>query len=279
MVLSRGGEGSPDSKRAWRPWVVENPDGTLRMWYCGHDGTTSRILEAGRDEGGEWRFDRVALDVGAAGDTDTYGVEAPCVVRTPGGYLMAYAGFDGEVSRIHAATSSDGHGWRAHGPVLQRGAGDERGAGDPCLLVTGDRWWLFYTGENGDGTSRRTTILAAISDSGSSWDRIGPVLEPEAGEDAVTCPCVLDDAGRLTMFYGSSDQQGGRIALATSRDGVSWDRRGTVIEPSDSGADAAAVHTPCAVRHGDGSLSLYYAGLADGDTELAYEICVAAFRP
>ncbi len=60
---------------------------------------------------------------------------------------------------------------------------------------------------------------------------------------------------------------------------MSWDRRGTVIEPSDFGADAVAAHTPCAVRHGDGSLSLYYAGLADGDTELAYEICVALLRP
>jgi hypothetical protein len=45
----------------------------------------------------------VAIDAGFAGDTDDYGVESPCVVKTPGGYLMAYAGFDGDVTRLHMA--------------------------------------------------------------------------------------------------------------------------------------------------------------------------------
>jgi hypothetical protein len=31
--------GDPDSLRAMRPWVLEEADGTLRMWYSGHDGT------------------------------------------------------------------------------------------------------------------------------------------------------------------------------------------------------------------------------------------------
>ena len=49
-----GVSGEADSVRALRPWVLEEDDGTLRMWYSGNDGTTWRILEAiqpGGDEG------------------------------------------------------------------------------------------------------------------------------------------------------------------------------------------------------------------------------------
>ena len=75
----------PDSDRAWRPWVVEADEGTFRMWYSGHDGTTWRIMEALQKPGGAWERQGVAVDVGLAGETDDYGVQAPCVVRTRGG--------------------------------------------------------------------------------------------------------------------------------------------------------------------------------------------------
>jgi hypothetical protein len=35
--------GELDSLCAWPPWVLEEADGTLRMWYTASDGTTSRI--------------------------------------------------------------------------------------------------------------------------------------------------------------------------------------------------------------------------------------------
>jgi hypothetical protein len=84
--------GEPDSVRAWRPWVLEDEDATLRMWYTGSDGTTSRILTAKRPPGGGWERLGVAIDAGSAGDSDSYGAESPCVVKTPGGYLMVYGG-------------------------------------------------------------------------------------------------------------------------------------------------------------------------------------------
>jgi hypothetical protein len=45
-TLSPGSPREPDSLRAFRPWVLEDESGALRMWYSGHDGTTWRILEA-----------------------------------------------------------------------------------------------------------------------------------------------------------------------------------------------------------------------------------------
>jgi len=261
-----------------RPWVLETDEGALRMWYSGHDGTTGRILTAVQRPGEQWERLGVAVEAGLAGDSDRYGVESPCVVPTPGGYLMAYAGFDGEATRLHMATSADGQAWTPQGTIMQRGPQDALGASHPCLVSTEAGWWLFYSGYDGSQDSRRAVVLAAVSPSGASWDRVGTVLEPAEGELATSHPCVLVIARTFYMFYGSDD--GGRvsIAMATSADGVSWDRHGTALEGTGDGPEARGVHTPCAVRCRDGSLRMWYAGLAAADTDLAYQICSARFN-
>jgi len=185
------------------------------MWYSGNDGTTWRILEAIQPGGGTWERVGVALDAGFAGDSDNYGVESPCVVKTPGGYLMVYAGFDGDVARLHMAMSIDGRQWIPEGTIMQRGREDAAGASDPCVVMTGERWWLFFSGYDGSQDNRRAAILAAISQSGASWDRVGTVLTPDEGELAVSHPCVLDISGTFRMFYASDDGRRVEIALAT----------------------------------------------------------------
>lgn len=266
-----------DHLRAWRPWVLEEADGTLRMWYAGSDGTTSRILAAERLPGGAWERQGTAVDAGSAGDTDSYGAESPCVVKTPGGYLMVYGGFDGEVSRLHMATSRGARLWEAQGTIMQRGPEDAGGANHPCLLLTGERWWLFYTAFPEERDDQRSQVVAAVSQNGASWDRVGPVMEPEQGEIAVSHPCAIEVARTIELFYVSSIGGSTRIALATSSDGVAWDRRGTVFGPAGDGPDGAGVHTPCVVRLRDGTVRMWYAGLPVGDDELGYRICSARF--
>jgi len=217
--------GEPDSLRAWRPWVLEEADGTLRMWYTASDGTTSRILTAVRPPGGTWGRAAMAIDAGFAGDSDSYGAESPCVVKTPGVYLMVYGGFDGEVGRLHMATSEDSHRWDSQGTIMQRGPEDAVGANHPCLLMTGERWWLFYTGYAGSRGGQRSVLVAAVSQTGASWDRVGTVLEQEQGEIAVSHPCALDVSRTIYMFHASDVGGPIGIAMATSSDGLSWDRR------------------------------------------------------
>lgn len=271
-TFPQGQAGEPDSLRAWRPWVIEEEDGTLRMWYSGSDGTTSRILVSARSPGGAWERLGVAIEPGFSGEGDSDGAESPCVVKTPGGYLMVYGGFDGEVTRLHVATSADARRWTSQGTVLQRGPEDALAATDPCILITGERWWLFFNGR-GDSTQRpRTTVLAAVSQSGASWDRLGPVLEPEMGEVAVSHPCVIDVARTFWMFYASDNAGRISIALATSSDGMSWERRGRVLEPANHGPGTRSVHTPCAVKLRDGSLRIWYAVISVEDQEFGYRI-------
>jgi len=248
------------------------------MWYSGHDGTTWRILEAVQRIGGKWERLGVAIDAGFAGDSDQYGVESPCVVNTPGGYLMAYAGFDGDATRLHMATSLDGKEWVPQGTIMQRGREDAVGASHPCLVMTGERWWLFFSGYDGSMNGRRAVVLAAVSPSGASWDRVGAVLEPGVGEVATSHPCVLQISRTFYMFYGSEDKERVSIALAISADGLTWDRRGTTLAPSGEGPDGLSVHAPCVLKRKDGSIHMWYSGLPFGDTNLAYRICSARFE-
>jgi predicted GH43/DUF377 family glycosyl hydrolase len=267
----------PDSLRALRPWVLEEAGDTLRMWYSGHDGTTGRILAAVRRPGGAWERLGVAIDAGFAGDSDRYGVESPSVVHTLGGYLMAYAGFDGEATRLHMATSDDGQHWTAQGTIMQRGPDEAIGASHPCLLATEAGWWLFFCGYDGSQDSRHAAILAAVSPTGASWDRVGTILEPVAAELAVSHPCVIEIARTFYMFYASDDGGTGSVAVATSADGLSWNRHGTVLAASDGSAEKGGVYSPCVVRLHDGSLRMWYAALAGSDAALAYQISSASF--
>jgi predicted GH43/DUF377 family glycosyl hydrolase len=256
QVLPDGGRWAElDAAGATRPAVVEDRDGAIRLWYAGNDGSTSRILGARRIPDGTWERRGVAIDAAFAGDSDDFGVDAPCVVPTPGGYLMAYAGSDGADTRLHMATSRDGDHWEAHGTFMQRGEADAVGATHPCLVVI-DRWWLFHAAFDGAENGRRACIVAAVSATGASWDRVGPVLEPEPGELAVREPWVLASPGSFRMFYVSDDGRQTAIELATSTDGLSWSRRGTTVPAHESGR---GVRSPCAVHGADGRLRLWYA--------------------
>jgi predicted GH43/DUF377 family glycosyl hydrolase len=290
-ILPPASAGDLDSLRAWEPSVVEEDDGTLRMWYSGHDGTTGRILEAVQPPGRLWQRVGESIEPSLAGDSDRYGVGSPCVVKSGDEYLMVYGGFDGQANTLHLATSPDGHSWTAGGPIVPGETGPLAGR-TPSLLIGADQWWLFYAasigpdrvvgtangsnGSNGSGGPRRAAILAAVSPPGGRWDLIGSVLEPETGE-AVTHPCVVEISRTFYMFYASENEQHSSIALATSADGVEWERRGIVVSGAEDDPDTWAVTAPCVARLRDGSLRMWYSRRPWGDDQLAYAIGSADF--
>jgi predicted GH43/DUF377 family glycosyl hydrolase len=274
-----GEEGTADleSARAFGPSVVEEDDGTLRMWYTGHDGSTSRILEAAQRPGRPWERRGVSIDAGLTGGSDAYGVESPSVVFTPGGYLMAYAGSNGADTRLHMASSPDGRLWEPLGPFIDREEDDAAGATHPCLVVTGERWWLFYAGYDGSENGRRAAIFAAVSDSGVTWDRLGPLLEPAGDELALLEPWVVLSQRRFSMFYVSDDARRPAIQMATSDDGIAWDRRGLTLPGSGDDVDTLEERSPCVLRLRDGTMRLWFASHPTGDVSAAYRLCSATF--
>src|SRR4029453_10766682 len=179
IVFSKAGPWAElDRLRSFRPSVLEADDGTLRMWYSGHDGSTGRILEAVQEPGQPWRRRGISIDAGFSGGRDALGGEGPSAVPPPVGFLMAYAGSDGADTRLHMATSTDGHRWEGQGTFMQRGEPDAIGATHPCLVVTAERWWLFYSGYDGSDNGRRATIMATGSPNGGSGDPAGTGPSP-----------------------------------------------------------------------------------------------------
>lgn len=277
MLLGSGATPDLESARAFGPSVVEEDDGTLRMWFTGHDGSTSRILEAVQRPGQPWERRGVCIHAGLTGESDAYGVESPSVVFTPDGYLMAYAGSNGADTRLHMAASPDGRLWKPLGTFIDREEDDAVGATHPCLVVTGERWWLFYAGYDGSENGRRAAIFAAVSDSGTSWDRLGPVLEPGGGELALFEPWVVMSQRRFSMFFVSDDTRRPAIQMATSENGISWHRRGLMLPGSGDDVDTLEERSPCVLRLRDGSLRLWFATQPTGDVSAAYRLCSATF--
>jgi hypothetical protein len=263
-----------DRHRAWRPSVLQGDGTVLRMWYAGHDGSTSRVLAAEQFARHGWTRLGASIDPGFAGSTDSAAVGAPSVVRTDTGYLMAYAGSDGTETQVHFATSGDGETWQPCGPFLL--GGRPVAATSPCLVMAPDRLWLYYAA---GGDDRRTAIHAATSAGEGAgrgrWQHVGPVVEPDGTERGVSEPWVVAAERGLLMFLVTcggngdagadgngdlADGDGGTaVAVATSADGVTWARRPAPLDLARRHHDIGSIGGPSALRFRGGRLRLWYA--------------------
>jgi hypothetical protein len=97
-------------------------------------------------------------------------------------------------------------------------------------------------------------------------------LEPDAGELAVSEPSVVATRRRFSMFYVSHAGEETTVDVATSRDGVSWQRRGNTLGPEGPGVNLSHPRSPCAVKLHDNKLRLWYAARPAGDIEDGFRL-------
>ncbi|HHL40864.1 MAG TPA: hypothetical protein ENJ37_10190 [Deltaproteobacteria bacterium] len=242
------------------------------LWYSGHDGVTFRIGLATSTDGVHWTRhpENPVLDLGPRGSWDDARVDYPLVIKEDGLYRMFYGG-SGNVPwappSIGVATSTDGVHWTrlAESPVLgpgEAGGFDDTYIGYPMVMKEGDRYRLWYAGSDRYGQWK---IGYAESTDGIEWSRLlGPVLD--LGEEgswdsmSVSYPRVVKFAGRYLLFYGGTDGGALRIGLATSEDGIFWERSaGTaILEPGEKGSwDGASVLGPMPLVE-DGRIRLWF---------------------
>ena len=153
---------------------------------------------------GPWAADaEPVLQPGPDGAWDQNQVSAPHILKTTGGYIMYYSGADASgVPQIGMATSSDGIHWTKYN--------DE--ATTEASFVESDP--VFQLGETG------------------AWDS-GTVHQPRVFQTA---------DGWVMIYRGVERGSSGptmKLGIATSSDGISWERsaRNPVFEPSEvSGA-------------------------------------------
>lgn len=141
-------------------------------------------------------------------------------------------------------------------PVLElgeRGTFDDNGIVGSCLVLAGDRRYLFYTGWN-----RGVTVPfylgagLAVSEGGGPFRRISraPVLELVDQEPFLTAsPFVSRDGNRWRMWYvsgtgwiseGSGLEPCYNIRHTESEDGIHWERPGRTCIDYEAGEHAIA---------------------------------------
>lgn len=218
---------------------------------------------------------------GGLGTWESEAVSAGAVVFDGQTYRLWYAGRDGDgVHRVGLATSADGVTWGKHSanPVLntgETGAWDSRGVSPTEVLMDQTGYRMWYMGQNG-----AWGIGHATSPDGVDWTRgsRNPVLQSgSAGSwDArmVLTPCVILDGGNYMMWYAGMDDNGAvRIGYAISGDGVTWTKRGPVLEPGPAGSwDEAWVFAPDVVFDGQKYRMWYTGQTGDGRRAIGYAI-------
>jgi predicted GH43/DUF377 family glycosyl hydrolase len=97
------GSGILDPLGALGPDVIELPDGSLRMFYTGTDGTHIHILSATSTDGLSWQKENKVL-IKYGGIYDSVAATEPDVFIFPNGTVRMYCrGYDGAKSRILSA--------------------------------------------------------------------------------------------------------------------------------------------------------------------------------
>jgi uncharacterized repeat protein (TIGR01451 family) len=224
--------GDWDGFRVNWPCVISDTT-SYRMWYNGHNvsspGFGWQIGGAKSPDGIAWtKFPgNPMLGVGDPGEWDEmYRGQAACM-KDGGTYKMWFSGGSTGAWSTGYATSSDGDTWNVHdgNPVLPAsGAGswDEMESSMPAVIKDGGTYKMWYLGCNADHSV--CSIGYATSPDGVAWIKYpDPVLEGTDGEwdeDVVWGPEVMKDGSTYMMWYQSGDW----IGLATSDNGIDWDK-------------------------------------------------------
>jgi predicted GH43/DUF377 family glycosyl hydrolase len=228
-VLGRGPEGSWDAVDVLNPSVVRR-GGVYYNFYSGFDGRTWHTGMATSRDGVHWAKLGRVISPDAQGWEGNYIAANGSALEEGGAFLYWYQA--GNPPRIGLARSRDGKVWDKQARAVlgcgPRGSWDERGVGDPFVLMSGGRYYMYYLGQD---RARRQRLGVAMSEDGVNWRKLrtNPVLETgEAGsfdEGGLGEPAVWTADGRYWMLYTGRDRrENRRMGLAWSRDGVRWER-------------------------------------------------------
>lgn len=164
-------------------------------------------------------------------------------------------------------------------PILGRSDVDPYLATAPWVTLEGGAWRMWYaSGTDWEATSNgplhRYHIKYAESDDGLEWRRQGVVSidYADAGEYALTRPCVVRDGDTFRMWYSRRGPTY-RIGYAESPDGISWTRKDSEagIDVSPTGWDAQMIAYPFVLDHG-GRRYLLYNGNDYGMTGIGWAV-------
>jgi predicted GH43/DUF377 family glycosyl hydrolase len=184
-----------------------------------------------------WEVEAPCLRPEDGADWECGGLYKPCLVKHQGTYYLFYNAKTknlpkgqggGWREQTGVATSKDLKNWQRFegNPILPNGpAGswDERFASDPCVVLDGKRWVMFYYGFDRKGKARD---FAAVGDDPFHFVKVGKILidvGPPGSVDSTFAhkPSVVYSQGALYHFYcavsGKYPNEVRGISVARSR--------------------------------------------------------------
>ncbi|MCL4793577.1 MAG: family 43 glycosylhydrolase [Bryobacteraceae bacterium] len=179
----------------------------------------------------KWEIGDICLRPEDGADWENGGLYKPCLIEHRGTYYLFYNAKNREKrwrEQTGVATSTDLKTWRRYegNPIVRNGGAgswDERFASDPCVMLDGRKWLLFYFGLDAQGKARD---LLATGDSPFQMikaDRILIDVGPSGSVDSVYAhkPSVIWHRGALLHYYcavsGKWPDEVRGISVASSR--------------------------------------------------------------
>lgn len=236
----------------------------------------------------------LALSPGELGHFDEAGAMTSCFASHGGTTYLYYTGW--QLQRTVPFTFGCGRAifdtctFEARrefaGPVLARDHLNPLLCASPFVLPEGTDIVMWYVSglrwEHTDqGLMHHYTIRRAVSDDGSRWrSDPEPCIPLGPGEYAIARPSVLRDEGSLCMWFchrGLTGTSTYRIGLATSSDGIHWERRGGphILDVSPDGWDSGMVCYPHVFAYEDW-LYMLYNGDGFGSSGFGYAVAQRA---
>ena len=190
-----------------------------------------------------WSLSLSADPVIARGPSAFDAIDAlnPSIIRRGNLYWNLYSGYDGKVWHTALATSSDGEHWEKKGSVLSPDPatweGDYIAANGSVVERNGELLYFYQA-------SRTPQIGLARSSDGTHWAKYpSPVLPVGPwgswDERGVADPYVIATGGKLYLYFLGQDRaRRQRLGVATSSDGVHWEKLRTnpILELGEAGS-------------------------------------------
>jgi len=215
-----------------------------------------------------WDKKGIAIPNGTGQDEDSIWTMQPYVLKEGNEYKMWYTGYNySGVYHIMYATSSDGIDWIKHGPVFgpeYNLVNDLWLTAVPSILKDGNIYKMYYSGS--DVADRLYfNMYMATSPDGITWTDHGMVLAK--GENGTTevlgvmnGKVIKTPDDFYKMIYTGYDGLTWRLHLATSVDGINWERKGMILDVGPIGsADKELLTEPFVIYHHD-TYFLWYTG-------------------
>lgn len=254
-----------------------------------------RIGLAVSDDLLRWEKRGLVVDAGAPGSWNAGGVSAPCLVHDGAQWWLFHDGFpepgyEQGRSGIGAVTSTDFVTWHPHpaNPLMRPNddpdSWNAQNLYQCFILPRDDQWWMYYNARNNGGLEQMG--LATSGDLVSWTDHpANPILTNGpwgASLDFVIIgdPWVIRRDGLWWMFYFGYDGTHARELLATSADGIAWDRwpGNPVIDVGAPGTyDSGHAHKPCVIEH-EGVWYHFYVAEGEVDGRVVRTIALATSK-